>query len=266
MAYLRTHRERKELYIKALEQEVVRLKESFSLLTQERAAVDEENRRLKEILLQNGISWPNAGNGAIAFAPGASSSGSISGSYAAGPGSQGFSPTLGSAYSQAPPAHNGPGIPQQQHGVDYDQIGIDFVLTLEHPCMDHMLYLCLQAQNDDEDISGHALMASCPPESHLLHHPDIPFPYKTWDIQKSDLANLMDLSKRLNLDGEITPVMAWATILSHPRFGELTKLDFDVLVDDLKAKVRCYGFGAVLEEFEVRDALSNLFATKLEDL
>lgn len=56
------------------------------------------------------------------------------------------------------------------------------------------------------------------------------------------LANLMDLSKRLNLDGEITPVMAWGMILSHARFADLTMADVDALCADLGKKVRCYGF------------------------
>lgn len=64
---------------------------------------------------------------------------------------------------------------------------------------------------------------------------------KTWDLSKSDLANLLDLSKKLNLDGEITPVMAWGMVLSHPRFGELKAEDFERLSQELKTKIRCYG-------------------------
>jgi len=143
---------------------------------------------------------------------------------------------------------------------------------LERPCMDHIQFLVERASDSEEDFSGHALMASCPPEPFPENNPDLPFGHslphangtaqKTWDLSKSDLANLLDLSKRLNLDGEITPVMAWGMILGHPRFSELTAEDFEKICDDLKPKVRCYGFGAVLEEFEVRDALESLFFTK----
>ncbi|KAH0552850.1 hypothetical protein GP486_006947 [Trichoglossum hirsutum] len=106
-------------------------------------------------------------------------------------------------------------------------------------------------------------MASCPPESHIINHPKVQWTAE--DASKTpSLSNLLDLSMRLNLDGEITPVMAWGMILGHPRFGELSSEDFESLKEELKGKIRCYGFGAVLEEFEVRDALTSVFATKQE--
>jgi hypothetical protein len=109
---------------------------------------------------------------------------------------------------------------------------------------------------------GHALMASCPPEPFPELTPDIPFGYsnvrapasesggsgavvetgqRTWELSKGDLATLLDLSKRLNLDGEITPVMAWGMVLGHPRLGELKSDDFVQIAGELKNKIRCYG-------------------------
>lgn len=96
-------------------------------------------------------------------------------------------------------------------------------------------------------------MASCPPEPFNELNDEIPFGYKhaqpeqnrsgqrTWELSKADLATLLDLSKKLDLDGEITPVMAWGVVLQHPRFAELRIEDFQKLSDDLKGKVRCYG-------------------------
>lgn len=158
--------------------------------------------------------------------------------------------------------------------------------------MDHMQFLVERASEPEGDPCGHALMASCPPDPWVEDHPEIPFGHnqpstnglngsapKTWDLSKPDLANLLDLSKRLNLDGEITPVMAWGIILSHPRFSELRPEDFQKMCQELGGKIRCYGyvclyicnacanedrFGAVLEEFEVRDALESVFYTKPE--
>ena len=43
-----THRERKELYIKALEDEVMRLKEVFSNVSQDKNKLAEENKQLKD--------------------------------------------------------------------------------------------------------------------------------------------------------------------------------------------------------------------------
>ncbi|KAM0170496.1 hypothetical protein ACHAPC_006680 [Botrytis cinerea] len=307
----RTHRERKELYIKALEQEVLRLKENFSSVTQSKQTLAEENRQLKQLLAQHGISW-NGSGGVDEFTNnpslGYKSSDSQAGSYA--PGSSSFSPPPLSHSSNSNPNstyydagspqlrgarrfHNGNDSSmahQQVQGVDYDQAGIDFVLTygkdssstLERPCMDHMQFLVERSSDaDGEFFSGHALMATCPPEPDMEKHPDIPFGHclphnhshesdvmnggapkqKTWDLSKSDLANLLDLSKRLDLNGEITPVMAWGMVLGHPRFLELTDVDLKSMSEELLPKVRCYGFGAALEEFEVRDALEARFVT-----
>lgn len=119
--------------------------------------------------------------------------------------------------------------------------------------MDHMQFLVERSSEPDGEPCGHALMASCPPEPYPETKPDIPFGHtpihangdnvqKTWDLSKPDLANLLDLSKRLNLDGEITPVMAWGMILAHPRFSEMGTIDFENICTDLGGKVRCYGY------------------------
>ncbi|KAI9798846.1 MAG: hypothetical protein M1825_004969 [Sarcosagium campestre] len=299
----RTHRERKEQYIKNLEQEVLQLKERLAESNRQRAAAAEENLRLREILRQHGIQWPNPGFGYESTSPigvggvgadlGGSSSGSVSGSYR-GTLSTGFSPpnpamgySTTTTTTTTPPlvapsqrqmfggglAGQAPGQPQQRQqqqrqpapGLDYDEAGIDFVLTLEQPCLDHIQALLMSSQEDEGDPFGHALMASCPPQSYVLEHPDEPYPHE--EVQrrcKPELANLLNMGSRTNQDGEISPVSAWTMILSHPRLAELTRADFSLIRDELKGKIRCYGFGAVLEEFELRDALSSVFATKIE--
>lgn len=147
--------------------------------------------------------------------------------------------------------------------------------------MDHMPFLLERsAANGGKDPCGHALMATCPPEAPSAMSPtsNIPFgPLKdarrvnhlaqqggqpqqqqgpdvsamdldpddgapqTWELSKTGLSTLLDLSKKLNLDGEITPVMAWGMVLAHPRLGELSERDFEVLSEELTGKVRCYG-------------------------
>lgn len=64
---------------------------------------------------------------------------------------------------------------------------------------------------------------------------------RTWELSKADLNTLLDLSQKLNLDGEITPIMAWGMVLGHPRLGELNEADFRELSEGLRSKVRCYG-------------------------
>lgn len=128
------------MYIKALEQEVLRLKDVFTHASRERDVVVEENRRLKELLSTHGISYDFA-SAPIKFQRdesgyGPSSSGSISGSYATGSDQTHFSPPLKAVGgpTSSPPVHR----QQQRHmaqlpnnDIDYDQIGIDFVLTYD---------------------------------------------------------------------------------------------------------------------------------------
>lgn len=142
----RTHRERKELYIKALEQEVIRLKDTFAATSRERNAFAEENRRLRELLIAHGISFdPSSPTNGIGHNGGSnygSSSGSVSG-YGPGSASTGYT-SPPSLQHRGSISHEGMGQqplnmqPQaqqlgshQQNGLDYDQIGIDFVLTYD---------------------------------------------------------------------------------------------------------------------------------------
>ena len=133
------------MYIKALEQEVLRLKETFTHSTRERDQIAQENQRLKALLSAHGIAYDftrteitfqreNSGNQP-------SSSGSISGSY--GPGSD-------STNGRSPISRNGTAPNQMQNGtlsqqtpqmrsmaqlpnnnLDYDSIGINFVLAYD---------------------------------------------------------------------------------------------------------------------------------------
>lgn len=154
--FQRTHRERKEMYIKALEQEVLRLKETFQQTTQQRDAYAAEIRRLQDILRAHGIQFDSGiGSPGQNFGQVDSSydnsNRSLSGSYGPGTVSTGF--TSPPAMPSRPP----PGLPNQQqivppggasapgqeydssqmqqpgpsNGLDYDQIGIDFVLTYD---------------------------------------------------------------------------------------------------------------------------------------
>lgn len=148
------------------------------------------------------------------------------------------------------------------------------------------MMMCVRSDNSETEVSGHAMMISCPPPDHVRDHPDVVYPHKAPDeLPAADLMKLYDLSQKLPLGGEITPVQALQLIRGHERYGELTIEDFEVLKENLKEKSRCYGlvlpsihpnfihgfcltlssFGAVLEEFEVHDALSNVFSTKFSE-
>ncbi|KAG6039792.1 hypothetical protein E4U41_002139 [Claviceps citrina] len=274
----RTHRERKELYIKALEEEVLRLKELFSNASQSRERLFVENRHLKILLAQHGIAFPTTGGHDDGPSPGA---GTSPGNSAAPASYASFSPESQSGafigQSQSTNFHSMAGhqvrnASQQpsNKGVDFEQAGIDFVLTLEKPCMQHLPFLTTRSEGGHP--CGHALMASCPPAPFDKLTPHVPFGpghtcdhgdgtnpgQGTWEISKADLSTLLDLSKKLDLDGEITPVMAWGMIVNHPRFADFQAEDFAKIAAELGRKVRCYGFGAVMEEFELRDAFESV--------
>jgi len=145
------------MYIKALEQEVLRLKETVATTSRERDAIAEENRRLKDLLLAHGISYdlssPNgSGFGGLGTSTyGGSSTGSVSGAFTHSTGytsppdmgsQQGMPLSGGGHMTHGSPTHTTPVSvhhPQQQQqnggaggpALDYDQIGIDFVLTYD---------------------------------------------------------------------------------------------------------------------------------------
>jgi len=135
-----------------------------------------------------------------------------------------------------------------------------------------MQMLCVRSQDSEEDVSGHALMATCPPVYHIVQHPETQYPHKLPDLPSVDLVRLLESSSRLPLiDNEITPVMAWSALTRDERFYTLMPHDLEDIKHELLQKIRCYGyvggdslrctrltlarFGAVLEDFEVFDAL-----------
>ena len=112
--------------------------------------------------------------------------------------------------------------------------------------MDHLQYMLVRSnQDNDHPPSGHALMISCPPHSHIENHPDVPYPHKAMDLPGSELMKLFQLSQTLPLEGEITPIIALNMIWNHPRFNEMTAEDLNNIREELRLKTRCYGYAAI---------------------
>ncbi|KAI9171954.1 AP-1-like transcription factor 2 [Paramyrothecium foliicola] len=288
--------QRKELYIKALEDEVLRLKEVYSTVSQAQDQLAHENRLLREALKQHGIVYPAHSimddaviqPSAAASVSGYSQSSGPPNPLTPGLTSQSTAPSIPSpnqSTERRPMTRFQPcstTLAAQQAaqqaagraGLDSEQAGIDFVLTLEKPCMAHLPFLVDRAAEAGGEPCGHALMATCPPQPFDKLTPEIPFGHtqtvteeasprqQTWELSNGGLSVLLDLSKRLNLDGEITPVMAWGMVMGHERFSELQDTDLLKLAEELRRKVRCYGFGAVIEEFEVRDAMEGVLSVQ----
>jgi hypothetical protein len=143
----RTHRERKEAYVKALEDEVLRLKELYSNMSLDKSQLFEENKQLKELLIQVGISVPSRGSiGNIITEQSVGNALELTTATTASSSQGAFTPPMPSDAPSVPSAHPH----QQQHsmtggqlrtmtqqasnvrGEDLDQAGIDFVLTYDN--------------------------------------------------------------------------------------------------------------------------------------
>lgn len=328
----RTHRERKEQYIRSLETEVSRLREAF---TQEMSAanlavvqhremlqtLNEENAVLKELLTAHGVQFEaelerrraeRLASRGFRSSPLAGSSVASQGTGVP-PASNGNTyttpPTTLSTVSDVSPLTNGverveisptheitppphihmaatsceippnldlSAIARNQEPVpavggifEVDpQLQIDFILTLESPCREHTDYLCRRSvtEADDEDMpfSGHALMATCPPPSYIANTtPAQAYPHKTYDLPHANLSTLLNLSRQLVTEGQITPIMALQCLKNHELYRTLTKDDVKIIIETLNTKVRCYGFGAVVEDFELMDCLSSVMGSKV---
>lgn len=112
--------------------------------------------------------------------------------------------------------------------------------------MDHMQFLMVRSEDSDGEISGHALMATCPPTSHIKAAPEEKYPQQMPDMPVGSLMKLLNTSDNvvnpLLTNEEVTPIKAWAMIRSDERSHELTNSDFEVIRAALLGKVRCYGY------------------------
>ncbi|KAJ5239300.1 hypothetical protein N7468_003919 [Penicillium chermesinum] len=132
------------------------------------------------------------------------------------------------------------------HTPNFIQMGVDFVLSLERPCLFHT-----RAPDTDEP-SGHAmsmqgmLLARAPEDLH---------DQTAWEVPAQQLAKLFELSGSLGLEGYITPVQAWNRINSRLGFPHLPLEKLEALRCAMVPYVKCYGFGALIEEQIFEDLL-----------
>ncbi|KAI5291345.1 hypothetical protein KEM52_000196 [Ascosphaera acerosa] len=147
------------------------------------------------------------------------------------------------------------------------QLELDFILTLESPCRTHMEFVNRRAADDPEQelYCGHALMASCPPPAVCEATPrGQPYAVETYDLPRASLAKLLNLSRQLVTEGQITPIMALQNLKCHAAYAQLTPHDVRLMINELATKIRCYGFGAVMEDFEFVDSLTAILNAKTE--
>ncbi|KAL8737924.1 MAG: hypothetical protein Q9181_001229 [Wetmoreana brouardii] len=125
-----------------------------------------------------------------------------------------------------------------------DQVSLDFVLHLERVCQEHKKMMCVRGTNaNPAQLSGHAIMHSCPPDQHYREHPNDEEYHKYPDISNPELMKLLALSYDLPISGpEMAPVQALQIIRSHARASELTMRDFKSLTERLFKYMNCYGY------------------------
>lgn len=103
--------------------------------------------------------------------------------------------------------------------------------------------MCLRGRNDNPvELSGHAMMATCPSQKHLDEEPPDTEYHAIPDVPIPELWKLLDLAQELPLHGELTPVQAVKMLKDHERFEELTEKDFSDLTKSLYEVTRCYGY------------------------
>ena len=108
-------------------------------------------------------------------------------------------------------------------------------------------------------------MATCPPPSYISNTtPEQTYPHKTYNLPHANLSTLLNLSRQLVTEGQITPIMALQCLKNHELYQSLSRDDVKIIIDTLNTKVRCYGFGAVVEDFELMDCLSSVLGTKVD--
>jgi hypothetical protein len=168
-----------------------------------------------------------------------------------------------SIYSQT--ASSAPPIPPiseampHPQGLGNTQVGVDFVLALEHVCLEHH---ATHATADEG--TGHEMMlmspimwhspARQPPRASQSPQPPPPTTSQAqpslgsglqsgmrWSVPALELEKLLDFSDKLSLDGEITPVEAWQRIRQHPNFDGMTPDGLETLKQTLLPEVTCYG-------------------------
>ncbi|EEP78529.1 predicted protein [Uncinocarpus reesii 1704] len=281
------HRERKETYIKALEQEFRTLRNEEDSIVMETQKVADENKMLRDIMRANGLAFPGK-----PLAPGSQNRPPTIVKVIGDPGADqrlqvavdgasdiprifppdNMSPddrkTTSSDHTTASPQpnikHESPQSlsqsPQDQTvGPNHCNHGSHPLPSIKHPLgldstqvgVDFVLFLerhCLQ--------HARTSCAKSPFSGHVLtfqtpllaNGPATLHDNDTWEIPACHLDRLFELAGALDLAGDITPVQAWNRIRQHPSFHKLDAESLRNLTVLLKKDVQCFGFGAVIDE------------------
>ncbi|KAJ9215928.1 hypothetical protein DTO166G4_2472 [Paecilomyces variotii] len=267
-----THRERKDAYVKSLEKEVLQLRTNEAELLQKTNSLNAEVIRLQRILAKNRI--PHESNIAEDLTTSVDNDFNSSSSHAmiildqpqngtphirvtkghassSNEGHSHFGPEKLPDHSHPPPPPP-KDIPHPKGDLDITEVGMDFVLTLEDPCLAH----AQGSPEEPEAPTGHALTAT----ASLLFQasgprgPGLPS-VNAWEAPHEMLDRLLQLSESIPLEGEVTPIKAWNHIRHLSAFRTIDSKVLGNLTRELSRYVKCYGFGAVIDETIFEDTL-----------
>ncbi|KXH68256.1 hypothetical protein CSAL01_12213 [Colletotrichum salicis] len=132
--------------------------------------------------------------------------------------------------------------------VDLIAAGMEFVLRLESPCLEHIH----GDPKKPDDSTGHVLTVSArtlslqadPAQLNMKGPAGLP---SYQGAPRDILERILALSPHVCFDGEMTPAQAWEYIRSQPHFGGIELRRLWALVDRLMEGIKCHGFGAVIE-------------------
>ncbi|KAJ2985974.1 hypothetical protein NUW58_g5251 [Xylaria curta] len=140
-------------------------------------------------------------------------------------------------------------------------VGMEFVLTLESPCVNHLY----PSPDKAHEPGGHALTVSgqlAPAYPKSVFESQTAHEVFCREVPEKSLHSLLTLSSELCPEYEITPVMAWHRIRSQPLFGGLEARNLWNLAEKLRDAATCHGFGAVIkQEFFERVIFETLMRT-----
>ncbi|KAI9668749.1 MAG: hypothetical protein M1831_000818 [Alyxoria varia] len=136
-------------------------------------------------------------------------------------------------------------------------IAMDFVLSLEHPCMGH-------ADETRKGTGAHTHMAS---HQVMYNAPPDLSGAANWSVPNADIDKLLALAGTFQLKGEITPVQAWYRLITHPKCGQMAQQPgwIQRFKEQISRDMKCYGFGAVLDEQIFEIGLEELFEDQSHD-
>ncbi|KAF3763382.1 basic-leucine zipper transcription factor nucleus DNA binding regulation of transcription, DNA-dependent [Cryphonectria parasitica EP155] len=244
-----TYRERKERYVKDLEKAVAESRARETELLRQNERLNAAVQTLVGLLQQHGGTVPSDLPVAVSSPQSADLIGFPHHANANKP-----LPASPSIFSDSTTVDSGLSPPLQQKvvcvaDVDHVGLGVEFVLSLEKPCLDH-----LHGNPDKpDDPSGHALTLSsqvCAVSSPTCVTSPVPAECLDYHaLPATMLDNLLRLSKALcSSDREVTPVQAWDFLRSQQQFGMFELQSLQTLAQLLRDTIKCHGFGAVIDQ------------------